>query len=64
VFLGMSYLMFVLAIPYYRRLRAAVAAADGGEIERLSASPVPVAILAIGVAGLAFILWLMVVKPF
>jgi uncharacterized membrane protein len=64
VFLGMSAVLVVLAIPYYRRLRAAVAAADRDEIERLSASPVPVAILAIGVGGLAFILWLMVVKPF
>lgn len=64
VFLGMSAVLVALAIPYYRRLRAAVVAADGGEIERLSASPVPVSILVVGVGGLAFILWLMVVKPF
>jgi hypothetical protein len=56
--------LVALAIPYYRRMRTAVAAGDAEEIERLSASNVPLAILAIGVGGLAFILWLMVVKPF
>ena len=64
VFLGMSVVLVALAIPYYRRLRAAVATGNGEEIERLSASPVPIAILLIGVGGLAFILWLMVIKPF
>lgn len=64
VFAAMAVVLVVLAIPYYRRLRTAVAATDAGEIERLSASPVPVAILIIGVAGLAFLLWLMVAKPF
>jgi hypothetical protein len=64
VFVGMSAVLVVLAIPYYRRLRAAVAAEDRGAIDRLSASPVPIAILLIGVGGLAFLLWLMAIKPF
>ncbi len=64
VFLAMAVLLVALAIPYYRRLRAAVASTDAVEIERVSASPVPVAILVIGLAGLVFILWLMVVKAF
>jgi hypothetical protein len=64
VFVAMAGVLVALAIPHYRRLRAAVAAGDASEIERLSASPVPLAILVIGVGGLAFILWLMVVKPY
>lgn len=64
VFVAMSGVLVALALPYYRRLRAAVAAGDAAEIERLSGRGVPLAILVIGVGGLAFILWLMVVKPF
>jgi hypothetical protein len=64
VFAAMAGVLVALAIPYYRRLRTSVAAADAGEIERLSASPIPLAILVVGVAGLGFLLWLMVVRPF
>ena len=68
VFILMAGVLVALAIPYYRRLRAAItAASDGanmGEIDRLGASSVPVVILVVGLAGLAFILWLMVFKPF
>lgn len=64
VFATMAAVLVALAIPHYRRLRAAVAGGDAAEIERLSESPVPLVILVIGVGGLAFILWLMVVKPF
>jgi len=68
VFVVMTGILLALAIPYYRRLRLAVARAalDGGgaEIERLAASPVPLAILGLGVAGLGVVLWLMVFKPF
>lgn len=68
VFVTMTAALVALAIPYYRRLRLAVARApeDCGreEIERLSASPRPLVILLVGVVGLAVILWLMVYKPF
>ena len=64
LFVLMAAGLVALAIPYYRGLRAAVAAGEAEQIERLSASPVPIAILAIGVTGLAVILWLMVYKPF
>jgi hypothetical protein len=68
VFLAMAGILVALAIPYYRHLRLAVAraASDGGgeEIERLTASPVPLVILGVGVAGLGVVLWLMVFKPF
>lgn len=68
VFIAMTGTLVTLAIPYYRRLRLAVAHSAPGthneEIERLSASPVPMAILVIGLVGLGAILWLMVFKPF
>ncbi len=68
VFLAMAGILVGLAIPYYRRLRLAVAGARSGseyqEIDRLAASPVPVLILAVGLVGLAALLWLMVFKPF
>jgi membrane protein implicated in regulation of membrane protease activity len=68
VFLAMTGILIALAIPYYRRLRLAVAQATSSrqdqEIDRLSASPVPVLILAVGLVGLVAILWLMVFKPF
>jgi hypothetical protein len=68
VFLAMAGILAALAIPYYRRLRLAVSRATSGcraeEIERLTASPVPLVILGVGLAGLGVILWLMVFKPF
>ncbi len=68
VFLAMAGILVVMAIPYYRRLRLAVARAASGqedqETERISASPVPVLILTVGLVGLSAILWLMVFKLF
>src|SRR4051794_31457420 len=43
VFLGMSAVLVVLAIPYYRRLPAAGAAGAGGAVERPAGPPGPVA---------------------
>lgn len=69
--------MYALAMPYYIRLREATGirsqrtprdapapAADPAELERLLASSRPMLIMAIGVIGLALIIWLMAVKPF
>jgi hypothetical protein len=68
VFVAMTVILIGLAIPYYHRLRLAVAHAasrgDPGQIERISASPTPLLILVVGVVGLGVILWLMVCKPF
>ena len=68
VFLAMTAALVALAIPYYRRLRLAVAQAasrgDAQALETLSASPVPLLIAAVGLVGLGVILWLMVFKPF
>jgi len=69
--------MYVLANPFYRRLREAVGAEtqDGpatdpvpavapAELERLVSSSRPMVLAAVGLAGFAIILWLMVQKPF
>ena len=66
VFAAMAGLLVALAIPYYRRVRLAVARGTNGgeEIDRLAASPVPLVILGVGLLGLGVILWLMIFKPF
>ena len=53
-----------LAAPYFRRVRAAIAASDQGALESTLASPVPRTIFWVETAGVAVILWLMVYKPF
>jgi MFS family permease len=56
-----------LAVPYYRRVRRAVAQDAGVEavdLDRLLASPRPLVIAAVETAGILLILWLMVYKPF
>jgi uncharacterized membrane protein len=56
-----------LAVPYYIRVRRAVAedaGTDPAELERLLRSPRPLVILWVETAGLAVILWLMVFRPF
>lgn len=58
---------FPLAVPYYVRVRKAVA--DGAattpqELEALLSSTRPVVIALVETAGLAGIVWLMVLKPF
>ena len=68
--------MYVLATPYYGRMRAAAGVitdekqlARYGEIapdelERMRASSRPIWLAVIGGVGLLVILWLMIVKPF
>jgi hypothetical protein len=53
-----------LAAPHFRRIRAALAAGDGDRLATALASPVPWVIFWIETGGTAFILWLMVYKPF
>lgn len=55
-----------LAVPYYRRVRAAVAdpRPDAGELDRLLSSPRPLVIAWVGAGGLLVLLWLMTLKPF
>jgi len=64
-------LMYAMATNYYKRLRLIVGAmADGSEAvsdERLAellSGPRPVALAVLGSAGLLFILYLMLFKPF
>ncbi|MGZ4137256.1 MAG: hypothetical protein ACXVPX_06755 [Actinomycetota bacterium] len=63
-------LMAAIATPYMRRVREATTRwADGSytvpepEFEALIASSTPALVNALGIAGLAVILWLMVYKP-
>lgn len=57
---------FPLAVPYYVRVRRAVADADTppDRLEALLRSPRPLVILWVETAGLLVILWLMIFKPF
>jgi hypothetical protein len=71
VFLAEMIFMWVVSRPYYGRLRRAMAIAQGGgtavgprEIEQLVDSPVPIVLLCVGVAGLLFITYLMILQPF
>lgn len=56
-----------LAVPYYVRVRRAVAedaATTPEELEALLLSPRPIVIAVVETAGLVVIVWLMVLKPF
>ena len=71
VFLAEMVFMWALTRPYYRRLRRAMAIAQGGgtavgprEIEQLVDSPVPLLSLWVGTVGLLFIVYLMILQPF
>jgi uncharacterized membrane protein len=58
---------FPLAVPYYVRVRRAVAEdADtpSDELDTLLLSPRPIVIAVVETAGLVVIVWLMVLKPF
>ena len=71
VFLAEMVFMWALIRPYYRRLRRAMAIAQGGgtavgprEIGQLVDSPVPLLTLWVGTVGLLFIVYLMILQPF
>jgi uncharacterized membrane protein len=58
---------FPLAVPYYLRVRRAVAEGSAvmpEELDALLRSPRPVVIAMVETAGIALIVWLMVLKPF
>jgi uncharacterized membrane protein len=57
---------FPLAIPYFRRVRLAVAEDDttpAADLDALLRSPRPIVIAVVETAGLVAIIWLMVAKP-
>ena len=68
VFLGTTALVLALALPYFRRVRAAVDAATAGgatsDLVVLLRSSRPLVVAAIGVVEVVVLLWLMVFKPF
>ena len=61
-------LAFPLAVPYYKRIRLAVAPDGPGlaqdELAELLASSRPIVIAAVETAGILVIAWLMIWKPF
>jgi hypothetical protein len=64
VLLVLAALGFALAAPYFRRIRAAIAASDAAALETELGSSIPATLFWVEAAGLAIILWLMVYKPF
>jgi uncharacterized membrane protein len=71
VLFGITVLMYVLAKPYYERVRRIMAIQSAGgtavgevEIAAATSGPVPMVIAVTGVAGLIGIVYLMVLKPF
>jgi hypothetical protein len=55
---------FAIAAPYFRRIRAAIAANDAARLEATLDANIPWAIFGVETIGVAIILWLMVYKPF
>jgi hypothetical protein len=79
VLVAAIFAMYLLASPYYNRVRVAVGVqtydqkrkgiqpgppAPAGEIHRLLRSPQPFLVMGTGTIALLVILWLMVYKPF
>lgn len=71
VFLAEMVFMWAVTKPYYGRIRRAMAIELGGgtavgprEIEQLVVSPVPIVTLWVGLVGLLFIAYLMILQPF
>ena len=77
VFIVIAVLMYVIATPYFRKLRIALGqprmapkdapppvAASDAEIAAIAASAPAVPLDVVGFLGLVVILWLMVAKPF
>ncbi len=65
-----SVVMFLVATPYYRKARFVIGAVAGGseavtpqDLDRMLRSPRPVVAMWLGLAGLGFILYLMLFKP-
>jgi uncharacterized membrane protein len=68
--------MYMLATPFYRRLREAVGAESGGRestsppladsaaVSTLASSSRPIVLALVGFVAFAVILWLMLFKPF
>jgi hypothetical protein len=68
--------MYMLATPFYKRLREAVGAETGGRqpmspapadasaVDALASSSRPIVLALVGLVAFAVILWLMLLKPF
>lgn len=71
VFVAEMIFMYAVTVPYYRRVRKILTIEEAGgaavgpdEIKALVSSGVPVLSFWVGIVGLLFIVYLMVLKPF
>jgi Predicted integral membrane protein (DUF2269) len=71
VFLAEMVFMWAVTAPYYRRIRQIMTIEEAGgsavgaeEIQAMLRSPVPILSFWVGLVGLLFIVYLMVLKPF
>lgn len=62
--LVLAVLGVVLAAPYFRRVRAAIAVGDAAALDTALSPKVPWTVFWVETVGVAIILWLMVYKPF
>ena len=71
VFLANMVFMYVVPVPYYKKIREVMTIQESGssavgpeQLEAMLRSNLPVVVLAVGLLSLAFIAYLMVIKPF
>lgn len=71
VFLANLVFMYVVPVPYYKKIREVMTIEESGssavgpeQIEAMLRSNLPIVVLAVGLLSIAFIAYLMVIKPF
>jgi len=71
VFLANMIFMYAVPVPYYKKIREVMTIEESGssavgpeQLEAMLRSDLPVVVLAVGLLSLAFIAYLMVLKPF
>ena len=71
VFLANMVFMYVVPVPYYKKIREVMTIEESGssavgpeQLEAMLRSNLPIVVLAVGLLSLAFIAYLMVIKPF
>ena len=71
VFVANMVFMYAVPVPYYKRIREVMTIEESGssavgpeQLEAMLRSNLPIVVLAVGLLSLAFIAYLMVIKPF
>jgi len=71
VFLANMIFMYAVPVPYYKKIREVMTIEESGssavgpeQLEAMLRSNLPIVVLAVGLLSLAFIAYLMVIKPF